>query len=306
MTHSLGRVIARQSICCQCYGIFAEANDVKHLYICSCTLQRLPEARYESIEVSIAHSKQLTLKTPQPTMAERKGHTHHSHHTHKTHKTTKTTASRATETEASRIGFVGDRVATTSSFLPRCMLLAWTLTMILAFILLTVSYTQPDWVEGSVNGTEIEVGLFEQCLDGDCETIDVGDGSIGEWTGASVLYIIGMIFLGVAIILTLLVLCFLEVVLVLWAKAVLSLANLLFIIAALLFPIGFNKLDNSCDDADSTQCGLSCADDGNDFDFFILCAPFELGAGAILMVVGLMILFLSACCAACVRVDLES
>lgn len=49
----------------------------------------------------------------------------------------------------------------------------------------------------------------------------------------------------------------------------------------------------------------SCADSSSDFDFFILCAPYELGAGSILMVVGLMILFLSACCAACVRVDLQ-
>eukprot|EP00045_Choanoeca_perplexa_P003219 m.29217 g.29217 ORF g.29217 m.29217 type:complete len:227 (+) comp11933_c0_seq1:212-892(+) len=225
-------------------------------------------------------------------MASRKTHTH---------KTTTTTTSRGD----SRVGYVGENVRSEGSVLPRVFLFAWSLAMILAFILLVVAFTQPDWVEGSQNGTDVEVGLFKQCADNNCKDIDVGDGSISEWTGASVLFIIGMVFLGVAIILVCVVAFCLQVVLVLWAKAILSFANLLFIIAALLFPIGFAKLDNGCDASDDTQCGLLCADDSSDFDFFILCAPFELGAGSIIMVVGLMILFLSACCAACVRVDLQ-
>jgi hypothetical protein len=65
-----------------------------------------------------------------------------------------------------------------------------------------------------------------------------------------------MVFLGVAIIMVCVVAFCLQVVLVLWAKAILSFANLLFIIAALLFPIGFAKLDKSCDSAGDTQCGL--------------------------------------------------
>ena len=46
----------------------------------------------------------------------------------------------------------------------------------------------------------------------------------------------------------------------------------------------------------------SCNSPDADFDLFVLCSPYELASATFLCVAGLIILFLSSCFAACVRV----
>lgn len=67
---------------------------------------------------------------------------------------------------------------------------------------------------------------------------------------------ISMIFLTCAIVLALVAACIAVGVLVPAAKITMSIANLFFIIAAMLYPIGFRKLDNGCDSTGDGQCGL--------------------------------------------------
>lgn len=46
----------------------------------------------------------------------------------------------------------------------------------------------------------------------------------------------------------------------------------------------------------------SCNSPDAEFDLFVLCSPYELASATFLCVAGLIILFLSSCFAACVRV----
>lgn len=63
------------------------------------------------------------------------------------------------------------------------------------------------------------------------------------------------------------------------AKIVLSIANLFLMIAIILVPIGFAFLDDSCPGTDEMQCGIACGDANDDFSYFTLCGPYEVGVG---------------------------
>lgn len=69
-----------------------------------------------------------------------------------------------------------------------------------------------------------------------------------------------MIFLTITIVLALVAAIGAVGVLVPWAKIMMAIANLFFIIAFLLVPLGFNELDDPCPTfGDQGQCGLRYA-----------------------------------------------
>lgn len=177
-----------------------------------------------------------------------------------------------------------------------CAMVVWIVLSIIAWIMIVAALSRSEWVEGTdvfANQTrKMEVGLFRQCTAGDCDDVSVSDMNIDTWKGAGILFIIAVILLSVAIILGF-VTIFVDVLLP-WTKLTLSFANLVFMVAIFLIPIGFAWLDDTCPSATiRPQCGLVCNGD-SDMDFFKLCAPYEVGAALWVMVVGLIVLFVGS------------
>ena len=88
----------------------------------------------------------------------------------------------------------------------------------------------------------------------------------------------------------------------LWAKALMLVSVVCLIVALVLIPFGFSSLDDPCEEDDQKQCGLQCAQSDGDMEFFILCAPYELGASAFLLFAGEVLVFIGSFFAACVGV----
>eukprot|EP00053_Salpingoeca_punica_P006100 m.58776 g.58776 ORF g.58776 m.58776 type:complete len:206 (-) comp13532_c0_seq5:714-1331(-) len=178
-----------------------------------------------------------------------------------------------------------------------CAMVVWLVLAIIAWIMIVAALSREEWVEGTdVNtaGTsrKMEVGLFRQCTAGSCSDVSVSDMNVDTWKGAGILFIIAIILLSIAIILGF-VTIFVDILLP-WTKLTLSLANLVFMVAIFLIPIGFAWLDDTCPSGnDQAQCGLICNGGGN-MDFFKLCSPYEVGAALWVMVVGLIVLFVGS------------
>jgi hypothetical protein len=181
-----------------------------------------------------------------------------------------------------------------------CAMVVWLVLAIIAWVMIVAAMARPEWVEGTDVVTannvqvqrEMEVGLFRQCTAGDCGDVSVSDIPIKTWKAAAILFIIAVIFLTVAIVMGFVTIC--VDYLLPWTKLMLSIANLIFMVAIFLIPIGFAWLDDSCR-AGSTgpQCGLVCNGNGT-MDFFKLCSPFQVGAALWVMVVGLIVLFVGS------------
>lgn len=88
----------------------------------------------------------------------------------------------------------------------------------------------------------------------------------------------------------------------LWAKAMMLLSIVCLIVAMVLIPFGFSSLDDPCAEEDERHCGLKCASPEGEMEFFILCAPYELGSSIFLLFVGEIFVFIGSFFAACVGV----
>ncbi|EDQ84705.1 uncharacterized protein MONBRDRAFT_29958 [Monosiga brevicollis MX1] len=183
-----------------------------------------------------------------------------------------------------------------------CLLIAYIITMILAFILLIVALALPSWIEGTENGVDREIGLFSQTENGnELDDTRLWDSPSSLLEGSGALFVIGMIALALAILLALFAACLISGWLVLSAKLCNVFANFLFIIAVLLLALGLEDLDDTCPSGTSFQCGLNCTDPRDSFEPFILCAPYTIGAAIHVMGAALIILFLASCCGFWVR-----
>eukprot|EP00043_Microstomoeca_roanoka_P001515 m.33145 g.33145 ORF g.33145 m.33145 type:complete len:245 (+) comp10860_c0_seq1:359-1093(+) len=205
----------------------------------------------------------------------------------------------------------------------RILLLVWAFLLIVAWVLLVVAFTLPDWIEGTeptdqtaLPYVERRVGLFRQCEQFIAANTDVSSGftaercfdvgfshsNIDAWYASSVLFVVGMIFLSVTIVLALVAAIGGLGVIVAVAKLCMSIGSLFFMVASVLFPLGFIYLDDTCPSGSNQgQCGLTCADPQNGMDYFTLCGPYSVGTASFMMFAGLVVFFISAFCAACVR-----
>jgi hypothetical protein len=86
----------------------------------------------------------------------------------------------------------------------------------------------------------------------------------------------------------------------LWAKALMLLSVICFIVALVLIPFGFPSLDDPCEEDSGKHCGLQCAQEDGNMEYFILCAPYELGTSVFLLFAGEVIVFIGSFFAACV------
>eukprot|EP00052_Salpingoeca_macrocollata_P000320 m.19738 g.19738 ORF g.19738 m.19738 type:complete len:204 (+) comp10419_c0_seq1:199-810(+) len=185
--------------------------------------------------------------------------------------------------------------------LPLALIIVWELFMIIGWIFIVAALARQEWVVGSEPNRHVEVGLFRQCEDvngqgEDCSHVDI---NIDTWKAAAAFFIVGIIVLTVVIVLGFVSLCKFDPFLMI-TKILLSFANLCFMIAIFLIPIGFAFLDDKCPKSNNDQCGLVCDGDG-DMDFFKLCSPYEVGAALWVLVVGLILLFIGSWFIACVQ-----
>eukprot|EP00050_Salpingoeca_kvevrii_P005699 m.285169 g.285169 ORF g.285169 m.285169 type:complete len:202 (-) comp11313_c0_seq1:253-858(-) len=178
------------------------------------------------------------------------------------------------------------------------------LLLAISWVFVVVGLFRP-WVEGDPAGGDVEVYLFKQCFEPQgagkgCFDINFEDINIDLWKASAVLFILGLIFLFFTFILFV-VNAFTYKVLNI-AKGFLSFTNLLMMVGIILVPLGFAFLDDECPAGNNEgQCGLVCNGD-NDFSYFTLCDPYELGDGLIVLVTGLFLQFFASICAACLVV----
>eukprot|EP00051_Salpingoeca_urceolata_P026924 m.479302 g.479302 ORF g.479302 m.479302 type:complete len:218 (+) comp21397_c0_seq1:174-827(+) len=196
-------------------------------------------------------------------------------------------------------------------FLYSLLVCLWAAFLVISLILILVGLLIEDgFVEGNdveliLNGvktapSDVQVGLFKQCINGDCFDIAPSDIPFSVWEAAAAFFIIGLIFLGFTIVAVLLCLCFAAMVPV--SKIMHSLTNLWLMIAMVLVPIGFAWLDDECDSgSEKGQCGLVCYGD-DDFTFFTLCGPYDIAEGLQVLIAGVFLLFLTSFLAVCIQV----
>eukprot|EP01147_Barroeca_monosierra_P011018 gene11018-3088_t len=164
-------------------------------------------------------------------------------------------------------------------FLAQLLLLVWSFLMIIAWVLLVVAYSLPEWITGTEATNdpdnpflEREVGLFKQCERLASSREDIGSGfsssdcfdagfsksNIGTWYAAGVLFVVGMVFLSATIVVALIAAVRGRSFYTAMAKLSMSLTSLCFMIAALLYPLGFTYLDDECPSGDNQgHCGLT-------------------------------------------------
>ncbi|EGD80475.1 hypothetical protein PTSG_11117 [Salpingoeca rosetta] len=240
--------------------------------------------------------------------------------------TSTTTTMTTTPTSTMRRSTAVTLQVTTPEYEPvisRILLLIWTFLLVVTWILLVVAFTLPDWVEGTEPTDDPDfpfldrqVGLFRQCeqytpLNDNvvtgfgaerCFSTGFNKSNIDAWYAAGVLFVIGVIFLSMTIVLALVATIRANGWVAALAKLSMSITSIFFLIASILFPLGFIYLDDRCPaGTEEGQCGLRCTDPTAGMDYFTLCGPYGVGAASFLMFAALVVFFISSFCAACVR-----
>eukprot|EP00042_Codosiga_hollandica_P025129 m.109627 g.109627 ORF g.109627 m.109627 type:complete len:219 (+) comp51776_c0_seq6:317-973(+) len=195
--------------------------------------------------------------------------------------------------------------------------------LITAWALTVAALALPSWVTSDT----LEIGLFKVCLTSpstSCSKISsqvhfkyfwldplrivrlsswpavfIQDVENKTWLAAGALLIIGLIFLGITIILAIASLCTYRFIRP--SKFFMGIADVFIVVGTIVVPIGYNVLGDDCGSAGVNSCGLTCSNGSNDFGYFSLCDPWEVGQAMYLLIAAVIILFIASLTASCVR-----
>eukprot|EP00042_Codosiga_hollandica_P025125 m.109649 g.109649 ORF g.109649 m.109649 type:complete len:194 (+) comp51776_c0_seq10:317-898(+) len=170
--------------------------------------------------------------------------------------------------------------------------------LITAWALTVAALALPSWVTSDT----LEIGLFKVCLTSpstSCSKISSQDVENKTWLAAGALLIIGLIFLGITIILAIASLCTYRFIRP--SKFFMGIADVFIVVGTIVVPIGYNVLGDDCGSAGVNSCGLTCSNGSNDFGYFSLCDPWEVGQAMYLLIAAVIILFIASLTASCVR-----
>eukprot|EP00056_Hartaetosiga_gracilis_P022990 m.34569 g.34569 ORF g.34569 m.34569 type:complete len:234 (+) comp9933_c0_seq1:248-949(+) len=185
----------------------------------------------------------------------------------------------------------------------------------IAFSLAAVVYslTQSTWLEGTEtldgqgpSSVRREVGLFVQCdyVAGEpdnCFQTGVVN-NITIWRASAFFFAIGVF--GSALVMLMMVSVLVRISLrslvLPWAKFIMGVTSVAYIVAVTLFPLGFIYIDDECASTNEGGCGLACSVSGNEMEYFSLCAPYKVSTGTFAMFVGVLAFFLCSSCTRCV------